>query len=179
MCNARGSWPVSPDVCSDAPFPFLQSMALWTPTLLTKFRGIPIAWARSGQHHSIVCTAEGKLFSMGRPTYGRLGRTDVDVSSDDPVPEPGPVAGLEQVEIGGACAGLAVSGAFAKGGEGLWMWGFGTNGQLAKGDDDGDEMQPAKVKQTKAWNAQQVLQLEIGGQHAAVLCAPLEAAEAK
>ncbi len=80
------------------------------------------------------------------------------------------------MQVSGGCAGLAVTGAFVKGSEGLYMWGFGTNGQLAKGDDDSDEAQPCKVKQTKAWNAQQVLRLEIGGQHAVVLCAPVPTA---
>lgn len=35
-------------------------------------------------------------------------------------------------------AGLAVSGAFDTNGR-AWLWGFGTNNQLGKGDDDGDE----------------------------------------
>eukprot|EP00951_Prasinocladus_malaysianus_P039434 scaffold441770_cov46-Prasinocladus_malaysianus.AAC.3 len=111
--------------------------------------------------------------SMGRATYGRLGQKDAGVANDEPDPKPKLVDGLQGVEIGGASAGLAVSGAFAKGGEGLWMWGFGTNGQLAKGDDDGDETVPAKVKQTKGWNAQQVIGLDIGGQHVVILCSPL------
>ena len=35
-------------------------------------------------------------------------------------------------------AGLAVSGAVSADGR-AWLWGFGTNSQLGKGDDDGDE----------------------------------------
>eukprot|EP00193_Tetraselmis_chui_P008055 CAMPEP_0177758854 /NCGR_PEP_ID=MMETSP0491_2-20121128/4413_1 /TAXON_ID=63592 /ORGANISM="Tetraselmis chuii, Strain PLY429" /LENGTH=376 /DNA_ID=CAMNT_0019274629 /DNA_START=108 /DNA_END=1235 /DNA_ORIENTATION=+ len=60
---------------------------LWKPTQLKAFNETPVAWAKGGQHHSLVCLKDGKLMSMGRPTYGRLGRKDVNVSSDDPVPE--------------------------------------------------------------------------------------------
>lgn len=35
-------------------------------------------------------------------------------------------------------AGLAVSGAFDVNGK-AWLWGFGTNSQLGKGNDDSDE----------------------------------------
>ena len=49
--------------------------------------------------------------------------------------EPKPVDGLEGVEVAGAAAGLAVSGAFSKEGA-AWLWGFGTSNQLGKGDDD-------------------------------------------
>jgi alpha-tubulin suppressor-like RCC1 family protein len=37
-----------------------------------------------------------------------------------------------------AGAGLAVSGAISDDGR-AWLWGFGTNNQLGKGDDDADE----------------------------------------
>ncbi len=59
----------------------------------------------SGQHHTLALTAQGKLFSCGRPTYGRLGRLGVNVNSDDAEHEPrvrswrrgSPAAGLPDV----------------------------------------------------------------------------------
>ena len=42
-------------------------------------------------------------------------------------------------------AGIMVSGCFDPEG-GLWMWGANTNSQLGKGDEDGDELVPLKVR---------------------------------
>mmetsp|Transcript_34102 Transcript_34102/g.85402 ORF Transcript_34102/g.85402 Transcript_34102/m.85402 type:complete len:469 (-) Transcript_34102:211-1617(-) len=150
------------------------SNVLWVLTEPPSLKGhAPVAWAKGGQHHTLVALAGGRgMLSMGRPTYGRLGRSGVDVTSDEPVPAPGAVEGLEGIELGGGAAGLAVSGAFGTGANELYMWGFGTSSQLGKGDDDEDEVKPARVKQTKAWNAQRVLGLEIGGQHVLMLCTP-------
>ncbi len=36
----------------------------------------------AGEHHTLVITERGALLSMGRPTYGRLGRKDVDPEKD-------------------------------------------------------------------------------------------------
>lgn len=104
--------------------------------------GLPVA-VRPGQHHTLVLvreegTGEGpppRLYSFGRPTYGRLGRKDVDVAADSACPRPELVDGLEGQALAGAAAGLAVSGAFSADGD-AWLWGFGTSNQLAKGDDD-------------------------------------------
>jgi regulator of chromosome condensation len=122
-----------------------------------------------GQHHTLFITDAGGLLSCGRPTYGRLGRKDADVSSDNPGPEIRPVDGLEGINVVGACAGLAVSGCFDANGS-AYLWGFGTSNQLAKGDDDEDEIVPRKVAETKRFQGQKVLQCEFGGQHAAFLC---------
>lgn len=48
---------------------------------------------------------EDKLYSFGRPTYGRLGREDVGASSDDAVPEAKPVDNLDGVSVAGMAAG--------------------------------------------------------------------------
>ncbi len=42
----------------------------------------------SGEHHTLALTADGTLLSFGRATYGRLGRTDVDVAGDTAEHEP-------------------------------------------------------------------------------------------
>lgn len=124
-----------------------------------------------GQHHTLFVTNKGSLLSCGRPTYGRLGRKDAEVTSDKPCPEIKPVDGLDGVCVDGAAAGLAVSGCFDTTGH-VWLWGFGTSNQLGKGDDDEDEIIPKKVAETKRFNAQKTMILEFGGQHVALLCTP-------
>ncbi len=49
---------------------------------------------------------EGSLLSFGRPTYGRLGRSKADVNSDEGLPEPTAVDGLEESTIVSAAAGV-------------------------------------------------------------------------
>jgi hypothetical protein len=52
---------------------------------------------------------EGQLLSFGRPTYGRLGRTDVAASSDNAAYEAMPVDGLDGVTVAGMSAGKTTS----------------------------------------------------------------------
>ncbi len=42
----------------------------------------------SGEHHTLAIASGGRVLSFGRPTYGRLGRLDVDISSDTAEHEP-------------------------------------------------------------------------------------------
>ena len=49
------------------------------------------------------------MLSFGRPTYGRLGRSKADVNSDEGLPEPTAVDGLEELTIVSAAAGVVVS----------------------------------------------------------------------
>ncbi len=122
-----------------------------------------------GQHHTMFLTESKTLLSCGRPTYGRLGQKSADVGSDAPCPDIKAVDGLGGIKISGAAAGLAVSGCFDEQGA-AYLWGFGTSNQLAKGDDDDDEVVPRKVAETKRFQGQKVVQCEFGGQHAAFLC---------
>lgn len=51
---------------------------------------------------------DGKVLSLGRPTYGRLGRLgeDINPSSDDKVAEPGEAQGLEGLRTLSIAAGV-------------------------------------------------------------------------
>lgn len=146
---------------------------VYSPTVVKSLKMLDVAAVRSGQHHTLVTTKKGELLSFGRPTYGRLGQKDADVSSDAACPDVKTVDGLQGVHVAGAAAGLAVSGCFDADGA-AWMWGFGTSNQLGKGEDDDDEIMPKKLAETKKFNAQRVLQLEIGGQHVGLLCCARE-----
>ena len=81
--------------------------------------GICVRWVDADLHHILklsesvkpkmqlykLAEQEMKLVSFGRPTYGRLGRKDVDVEADAALPEPLPVDGLDCVSIIGAAGG--------------------------------------------------------------------------
>ncbi|CAG9465538.1 unnamed protein product [Pedinophyceae sp. YPF-701] len=130
-----------------------------------------VATVRGGQHHSLALTNKGTLLAFGRAAYGRLGRAQADTGEDGKVADALPVEGLGGVKVTGMAGGLAVSGCFGDGektGQ-IWLWGMGTNNQLANGDEDDDVSVPERVKETKKYNALRCVQLEFGGQHAACL----------
>ena len=141
---------------------------VYKPTEVVALRGVEVEAVKSGQHHTLVLTKQGKLLSFGRPTYGRLGQKSADVGADAACPDVKGVDGLDGVQVLGAAAGLAVSGCFDKEGK-AYMWGFGTSNQLGKGDDDEDEVVPRRLAETKKFTGVKVTQLEIGGQHVALL----------
>lgn len=112
---------------------------VFAPTKVATLEGVTGVFP--GQHHTLA-VRDGKLVSLGRSTYGRLGRADVKADEDARVPAAGDVAGLEEcAPVAGAGAGLAVSGCFG-GAEGrLWLWGMGGALQ-ANGDEDDDVVSP-------------------------------------
>ncbi|KAK9820428.1 hypothetical protein WJX72_010230 [[Myrmecia] bisecta] len=150
---------------------------IWTPALVKALEGRDIVGIRCGQHHTLALTKDGRLLAFGRPTYGRLGRQAANVSSDEAVPEPAPVDGLDGVKVAGMAAGLAVSGCVSEAGD-AYCWGFGDSHQLGKGDDDADEVVPRRIAETKRFSNRRVLQLEFGGQHAVLLTVARDAAPA-
>ncbi|KAH6946206.1 hypothetical protein HPB50_012160 [Hyalomma asiaticum] len=116
-----------------------------------------------GQHHTLLLSEEGSVFSLGRKEYGhlRLG-TSMPANNDDQA-TPSQVPGLS------GCAdiscGEAVS--YAIDGEGrLHSWGFGTNGQLGHGGDD-DLFEPKVVAGKFA--GKKTLVVSGGDQHAIIL----------
>jgi len=126
-----------------------------------------------GEHHTLALTQKGKLLAFGRPTYGRLGRSDVEATKDAFVSEPNFVDGISgRVESMGT--GMAVSGAVTSEGD-VYVWGYGTVGQLGKGDDEEDEVLPYHLK-TKRLEKSDVQMVSFGGQHAALVAKPKSAA---
>lgn len=76
---------------------------VWSPAHVPALAGARLV--RPGQHHTLALAASGGLLSAGRPTYGRLGRAGADPASDDALPAPAPVEGLDGVEVVGLAAG--------------------------------------------------------------------------
>lgn len=116
-----------------------------------------------GQHHTLLLSEEGSVFSLGRKEYGRLGLGTSTPANNSDQATPFQVPGLSGcMEI--SC-GEAVS--YAIDGEGrLHSWGFGTNGQLGHGGDD-DLFEPRVVAGKLA--GKKALVVSGGGQHAVIL----------
>lgn len=148
----------------------------WAPELLPSLQGI--ASIKGGEQHTLAVTKKGRVLSFGAPTYGMLGRSGVDVQCANILhPEPVEVEGLEGLKAVCVAAATNVSAAVMKDGS-LWLWGANVTFQLAKGDDDGDETLPMKLRRTKTFGFRKVHQVCFGGQHAALLAGPPEEAAA-
>ena len=115
-----------------------------------------------GQHHTILCTAKGKVYAFGRTEYGRLGLGEVQ---EEPL-EPTLVETLPL--IGSVATGTCVSFAAVRDGTAAYAWGMGTNYQLAGGNGEDDAVVPTKMK-GKQLEGKTVLSVSSGGQHTALL----------
>ena len=118
----------------------------------------------SGQHHTVLLDAQGKVYTIGRAEYGRLGVGEDSKETSTPVQ----VKSLQSEIIGKIACGEAVSFAVSHSGE-LYSWGFGSCLQLGTGEDD-DEFLPVKVHGKNLQpNIHEVLGVSAGGQHTALL----------
>ncbi|XP_075524959.1 regulator of chromosome condensation-like [Dermacentor variabilis] len=133
------------------------------PQPLTSCQGHRWQLVSGGQHHTLLLSEEGSVFTLGRKDYGRLGLGASVPAGNEDQGTPAPVPGLSGcVEV--SC-GEAVS--FAIDGEGrLHSWGFGTNGQLGHGGDD-DLFEPKVIAGKLA--GKKALVVSGGGQHAVIL----------
>lgn len=133
------------------------------PQPLTSCEGHRWKLVSGGQHHTLLLSEEGTVFSLGRKEYGRLGLGTSTPAGNNDQDKPAPVPGLSGcVDV--SC-GEAVS--YAIDGEGrLHSWGFGTNGQLGHGGDD-DLFEPKAVAGKFA--GKKALVVSGGGQHAVIL----------
>jgi regulator of chromosome condensation len=138
-----------------------------------------IAAIAGGEHHTLALTRAGAVLSFGAPTYGMLGRSNVDAgasSSDKHAPFPIDAAdGLEEEAVVGVAAGTNVSAAVTRSGN-LYLWGSNVNYQMAKGADDEDNDLPTRMRRHKAFGQRRVLAAAFGGQHGVLLASADEAA---
>ena len=118
----------------------------------------------SGQHHTIVLDAAGKVYAMGRAEYGRLGLGEDAKETAMPVQ----VTALDSNRIQEIACGEAVSLAVSTKGD-LYSWGFGSCLQLGTGEDE-DECLPTKMEGKNLQSElHEVLGVSAGGQHTAML----------
>lgn len=118
-----------------------------------------------GQHHSVIVNGKGKVYSVGRSEYGRLGHGDnaEEISVPKQVTE-----NLENHNVKEIACGETVSFAITKNGD-LFAWGLGSSLQLGNGSED-DVLVPMQVKgKFLDPSKQEVICVSAGGQHTAIL----------
>ncbi|EDV23138.1 uncharacterized protein TRIADDRAFT_58118 [Trichoplax adhaerens] len=114
----------------------------------------------SGEHHTLILARNGRVYSIGRGDYGRLGLgPDVKECS-----HPTEIETLANSDIKAVTCGLAVSFAVSNSGD-VYSWGMGTNLQLGSSTDD-DILTPTLVKTKESYN---FFAASAGGQHTAIL----------
>lgn len=118
----------------------------------------------SGQHHSIFVTSDGKVYSVGRADYGRLGLGENATEQHSPVE----VVALKDHVVQEVACGEVVSFAVTQQGK-LYSWGMGNCLQLGSGNED-DAESPLMVE-GKNLNIEEheVLHVDSGGQHTLIL----------
>ncbi|CAL1547154.1 unnamed protein product [Lymnaea stagnalis] len=117
-----------------------------------------------GQHHTVALNAKGKVYTLGREDYGRLGLGKDCGERKVPTLVPA-LEGLTAINV---AAGGCVSFAVTSNGD-LYSWGMGSNNQLGTGDDE-DQFTPIKVT-GKQLETRSVVMVSSGGQHTVVLAA--------
>uniref|UniRef100_G3W0W5 Regulator of chromosome condensation n=2 Tax=Sarcophilus harrisii TaxID=9305 RepID=G3W0W5_SARHA len=134
----------------------------FAPQSLTSFKNSTKSWVgfSGGQHHTVCLDSEGKVYSLGRAEYGRLG---LGVGAEEKscptlIPKLPPVSSV-------AC-GASVGYAVTKDGR-AFAWGMGTNFQLGTGEDE-DVWSPV-VMSGKQLENRVVLSVSSGGQHTVLL----------
>lgn len=121
------------------------------PTRVRRFAeaGEKVKQVACGAQHSLVLTAEGRLYSTGKGDFGRLGRGDTSdelefeeidyfLEARDSVFEPDRAAEIVKVD-----AGNNFSAAMSSSGE-LWVWGRNDHGQLGLGEEAMGDMYSAE-----------------------------------
>lgn len=139
-----------------------SSNVCFAPVKLTSFKNSTTSWVdfSGGQHHTVCLDAEGKVYSLGRAEYGRLGLGAAAEEKSEPTPVPGMAAAR------GVACGASVSYAVTKEGS-AFAWGMGTNLQLGTGEED-DEWSPVEMS-GKQLEGRAVLSISSGGQHTVLL----------
>jgi len=147
-----------------------SSNLTYFPKLVNELSGRKFIAGDGGEAHTVLLSVDGDVFSFGRPAYGRLGVSTIDPSDDEPHSELNHVVGVSGCATK-VFAGNSNSGAVTESGD-AYVWGYGSMGQLGRGDDESDAVTPEKIKATKNMGTDKVTMLSFGGQHSALLCLP-------
>ena len=142
------------------------------PVAVPSLRGLGIASGDGGSTHTTMLTRDGKVYTFGRPAYGRLGQLGIDPRDDEPKPTPGLVHGLDgsKVKIVSVAAGGSGSNAAVTADGEAYVWGYGMEGNLGRGDDCDDAHVPERLVPTRAMAGKKIVAVSFGGQHTAALC---------
>jgi len=106
---------------------------------------------------------------FGRPTYGRLGRKDVELKKN--LAQPVYTTGFDDCKFGAVLtvAGGSVSSSISKIDGRIWLWGFGQTFMLGKGKNYDDSKYPEKIKESRMFHNKKIIGSSIGGQHIVIL----------
>uniref|UniRef100_A0A0B6Z548 RCC1-like domain-containing protein n=1 Tax=Arion vulgaris TaxID=1028688 RepID=A0A0B6Z548_9EUPU len=122
----------------------------------------PWSMMEGGQHHTVALNSKGKVYTLGRSDYGRLGLGEKSCDMMEPTLVP-TLSNFTCVNISaGGCVSLAVTSDGS-----IYSWGMGNNNQLGTGDDE-DRYVPTKVA-GKQLETRTGLVVSAGGQHTVVL----------
>jgi regulator of chromosome condensation len=136
---------------------FTDNKSRFTPVKSYSFNRYDIDWKRisGGQHHVLALSADGRVYSLGRSHYGRLGVGPIE---EDAQPN------LRRVKLPGKCvdisAGTAASFAVTETGQ-LYAWGI-ASAEIGSND---DVYEPKRVELT----SKKCIRVSTGGQHALIL----------
>ncbi|XP_018026073.1 regulator of chromosome condensation [Hyalella azteca] len=135
------------------------------PTLIKSMADKKWKKFTSGQHHTVGLDSEGRVYTMGRHDYGRLGLGDAD-RKDAKVPTLIETLKQPVKDVSAAgCVSVAVTE------EGVaYGFGMGTSSQMSQGDDE-DCWEPKEFT-GKQLAERKVVSVSVGGQHSIVLAVP-------
>uniref|UniRef100_F6Q113 Regulator of chromosome condensation 1 n=1 Tax=Xenopus tropicalis TaxID=8364 RepID=F6Q113_XENTR len=138
------------------------TQSCFAPQNLTSFKNSTKSWVgfSGGQHHTICVDSEGKVYSLGRAEYGRLGLGE----NAEELSEPTPIPILPKTKS--VACGASVSYAVSNDGR-VFAWGMGTNLQLGTGEEE-DVWSPQEMT-GKQLEDRDVLSVSSGGQHTVLL----------
>lgn len=100
------------------------------PKVVEGLAGHHVVDVACGKEHTLVLTAQGKVFAFGYDQYGQLGQGQSSRYQKAPVA----VSSLDSKGITKIVAGEHFSYAISRGGD-VYSWGFGLEGQLGHGDE--------------------------------------------
>jgi regulator of chromosome condensation len=129
-----------------------------------------IAAAEGGTHHSIVLTNDGEVYAFGRADSGQLGMLDVCQTGDFKDRPQKVTFNPSGVTIQNIASGSNHTLALTEDNH-IYSWGYGDMLALGHGDEQ-DENRPRRLNWTKTkFGDAQILQIDAGGQHSAILAA--------
>ncbi|XP_071965662.1 regulator of chromosome condensation-like [Antedon mediterranea] len=134
----------------------------FVPQKVKGFSNIEVEWICGGQHHTVLLDTKGKVYSLGRIDYGRLGLGgNVEESH-----VPRMLEKIKKSNVTSVDCGASMSIASTKEGE-VYSWGMGSSLQLGTGEED-DELTPVLIKSKQLENRKAIM-VSAGGQHTVIL----------